>query len=168
MGFEMPFTRQVVDKIRPERRQAAYASWGTLMHAELPPFGDGRSSSITSPAGGRRTFSSSGTPRPGSTSIRPSLDVTTKDAWAWLAPMPVDPAAAADRVERLVDEGRTLLTEFQPIAPEPESYWTQAREDDETYELPIPPGQHRLTLGNVGGDWACVGWYAFVGETARP
>jgi hypothetical protein len=45
---------------------------------------------------------------------------------------------------------------------------SMAREYDETYELPIPPGRHRLTLDNVGGDWASIGWYAFVGETADP
>lgn len=36
MGLEMPFTAQVVEKIRPERWQTAYASWGTLMHAGQP------------------------------------------------------------------------------------------------------------------------------------
>lgn len=36
MGQEMPFTGQVVEKIRPERWQTAYASWGTLMHAGQP------------------------------------------------------------------------------------------------------------------------------------
>ena len=36
MGLEMPFTAQVIEKIRPERWQTAYASWGTLMHAEQP------------------------------------------------------------------------------------------------------------------------------------
>ena len=44
----------------------------------------------------------------------------------------------------------------------------QAREYDQTYELPIPPGRHRLSLDNVGGDWACIGWYAFTGETEDP
>ncbi len=37
-GLEMPFTGQVVEKIRPERWKAAFASWGTLMYAELPAF----------------------------------------------------------------------------------------------------------------------------------
>ncbi len=32
-------------------------------------------------------------------------------------------------------------------------------------EFAIPPGRHRLTLDNAGGDWACIGWYAFMGET---
>ena len=36
------------------------------------------------------------------------------------------------------------------------------------YELPIPPGRHRLMLDNVGGDWACIGWYAVTGETLDP
>ena len=37
-----------------------------------------------------------------------------------------------------------------------------------TFEIPIPPGRHRVTLDNVGGDWVCIGWYAFVGETLQP
>jgi len=32
--MEMPFTGQVVEKVRPERWSRAHASWGTLMHAE--------------------------------------------------------------------------------------------------------------------------------------
>jgi hypothetical protein len=45
---------------------------------------------------------------------------------------------------------------------------SQAVEYDQTFHLPIPPGRHRLTLDNVGGDWACIGWYAFTGETEDP
>lgn len=41
-GLKMPFTAQVVGKIRPEPWQAHYASWGSLMYAELPAFGSGR------------------------------------------------------------------------------------------------------------------------------
>jgi hypothetical protein len=40
MGLEMPFTGQVVETNRPEGWQAAFASWGTLMHAGLPVTGD--------------------------------------------------------------------------------------------------------------------------------
>jgi hypothetical protein len=36
MGLEMPFTRQVIEKIRPERWKSSHASWGTLMHAGQP------------------------------------------------------------------------------------------------------------------------------------
>jgi hypothetical protein len=43
-----------------------------------------------------------------------------------------------------------------------------AKEYDQTFQLPIPPGRHRLTLDNVGGDWACIGWYAFTGTTLAP
>ena len=43
-----------------------------------------------------------------------------------------------------------------------------APEYDRTYELPIPPGRHRLTLDNIGGDWAAIGWYAFSGEAEDP
>ncbi|MFO7903180.1 MAG: alginate lyase family protein [Planctomycetota bacterium] len=34
LGLEMPYTRQVLDKIRPEPFQLAHAPWGTLMFAE--------------------------------------------------------------------------------------------------------------------------------------
>lgn len=43
-----------------------------------------------------------------------------------------------------------------------------AWEYDRTYDFPIPPGRHRLTLDNVGGDWASIGWYALAGETEEP
>ena len=36
MRREMPYTGQVLQKIRPERWQNAHASWGTLMHAGQP------------------------------------------------------------------------------------------------------------------------------------
>ena len=36
MGLEMPFTAQVIEKIRPERWRSSHASWGTLMHARQP------------------------------------------------------------------------------------------------------------------------------------
>jgi hypothetical protein len=45
---------------------------------------------------------------------------------------------------------------------------SQAREYDQTYDLSIPPGRHRLTLDNRGGDWASIGWYAVAGETQDP
>ncbi len=38
MGLEMPFTGQVIEKIRPERWRSSHASWGTLMHAAQPAF----------------------------------------------------------------------------------------------------------------------------------
>ena len=33
-GLEMPFTAEIIQRIRPERWHGAHASWGTLMHAE--------------------------------------------------------------------------------------------------------------------------------------
>lgn len=41
-----------------------------------------------------------------------------------------------------------------------------AREYDRTFEFTVPPGRHRVTLRNSGGDWAFVAWYAFTGEIA--
>ena len=43
-----------------------------------------------------------------------------------------------------------------------------APEYDETYEFAIPPGVHRVTVHNVGGDWATIGWYAFAGQVDDP
>jgi hypothetical protein len=43
-----------------------------------------------------------------------------------------------------------------------------AKEYDQTFEFPIPPGRHRLMLDDAGGDWACVGWYSLTGETLDP
>lgn len=37
-------------------------------------------------------------------------------------------------------------------------------EYDQTFSLTIPAGRHTISLDNVGGDWACIGWYAFAGE----
>lgn len=37
-------------------------------------------------------------------------------------------------------------------------------EYDRTYTFDVPAGEHRLTLDNVGGDWAVVDWYAFRGR----
>ena len=36
MGLEMTFTKQVIDKIRPESWHIQHAAWGTLMYANLP------------------------------------------------------------------------------------------------------------------------------------
>jgi len=35
-NLQMPFTKQVIEKIRPERFQPEFASWATLMYAEIP------------------------------------------------------------------------------------------------------------------------------------
>jgi hypothetical protein len=36
-----------------------------------------------------------------------------------------------------------------------------AREYDRTYACAIPAGRHRVTVDNIGGDWALVEWYQF-------
>ena len=43
-----------------------------------------------------------------------------------------------------------------------------AHEYDQTFERTIPPGRHSIALDNIGGDWACIGWYAFTGEVGPP
>jgi len=42
-----------------------------------------------------------------------------------------------------------------------------APEYDQVFEFDIPPGRHRITLQNVGGDWATVAWYQFSGPLAE-
>ncbi len=39
-------------------------------------------------------------------------------------------------------------------------------EYDKTFVFPIPLGRHRVTLDNLGGDWAVVSWYEFRGRFA--
>jgi len=48
-----------------------------------------------------------------------------KGVWAWLAPLPLAPPAAAAKVERLLPAGQALLAGFQSLAPEPEEDWTK-------------------------------------------
>ena len=43
-GLEMPFTKQVVAKIRPERPSTAFTPWATLMFAKLPALPKGHTS----------------------------------------------------------------------------------------------------------------------------
>ncbi len=37
-------------------------------------------------------------------------------------------------------------------------------EYDRVFEFPVPAGKHRLTLDNVGGDWAVLTWLEFQGD----
>ncbi len=37
-GLEMPFTKQVIDRIRPEGGHLQHASWGTLLYAGVPVY----------------------------------------------------------------------------------------------------------------------------------
>jgi hypothetical protein len=41
MGMEMPYTRRVIAKVRPEGWNISHSSWGTLLCAELPPWPKG-------------------------------------------------------------------------------------------------------------------------------
>ena len=54
---------------------------------------------------------------------------STKDAWAWLAPMPADVSAAGKKIERLLAAGKALVAGFDPVAPEPEVHWTKPQPD---------------------------------------
>jgi len=49
MGLKMPFTKQVVDKIRPEPWMIQHAAWGTLMFAGVPGFPKGYNPSAPLP-----------------------------------------------------------------------------------------------------------------------
>jgi hypothetical protein len=39
-----------------------------------------------------------------------------------------------------------------------------APEYDKVFSFPIPAGRHRLTLDNVGGDWANISWFESQGR----
>jgi hypothetical protein len=43
-----------------------------------------------------------------------------------------------------------------------------AHEWDRTLTFNLPPGQHRLTLDNTGGDWAALDWLCFCGNIVEP
>jgi hypothetical protein len=43
---------------------------------------------------------------------------------------------------------------------------TSAKECERVIEIPIPPGRHRVSLRNSGGDWATIAWYRFSGALA--
>lgn len=69
-----------------------------------------------------------------------SREAAARGGWAWLAPLPVDPAACAAKIERLVDAGGKLVARFQPIAPEPEEQWTRPIPDfpaDVRHAVPV-------------------------------
>ncbi|MBM4049197.1 MAG: hypothetical protein FJ279_29200 [Planctomycetes bacterium] len=42
-----------------------------------------------------------------------------------------------------------------------------APEYDKVFTFPIPAGRHRLTLDNVGRDWAALTWLEFKGAFAE-
>jgi len=41
LGLDMPFTRQVLEKIRPEKENPTHVPWGTLTFADVPPLPKG-------------------------------------------------------------------------------------------------------------------------------
>ncbi len=70
-------------------------------------------------------------------------------------------ATLGAKIECLVDDSLTQIENLPDLDRKNDS---GAREYDRTFEFIIPPGRHRVTLRNSGGDWAFVAWYAFVGE----
>lgn len=72
-------------------------------------------------------------------------------------------ATLGARIECLIDGGVMQTADLPDMDRKNDS---GAREYDRTLEFDIPPGRHRVTLRNRGGDWASVAWYAFEGEIA--
>ncbi|MBI5394035.1 MAG: hypothetical protein HZA91_01930 [Verrucomicrobia bacterium] len=68
------------------------------------------------------------------------------------------------KLECLVDDALTQTVDLPDLDGKNDN---AAREYDKTYEFTIPPGRHRVTLRNAGGDWAFVAWYAFTGEIEK-
>jgi hypothetical protein len=72
-------------------------------------------------------------------------------------------AIGGARFEYRVDD-RTKQTEYLPDVDGKND--GNAREYDRVLSFPVPPGQHRLALDNVGSDWATVSWLQFQGTFA--
>lgn len=58
-------------------------------------------------------------------------------------------------------DGKPSLT--MPIADRDGKNDGNAEEINTTYSVPIPPGHHRISVDNNGGDWFTVDWYRFIG-----
>lgn len=72
-------------------------------------------------------------------------------------------ATAGAKLEYRVD-GRTVgVVDLPDLDGKNDS---GALEYDRTLSFAIPKGRHRVTLDNVGGDWALLEWYQFVGKFA--
>jgi hypothetical protein len=67
------------------------------------------------------------------------------------------------KLECIVDDGLAQTTDLPDLDGKNDAH---APEYDKTFEFTVPSGRHRVTLRNVGGDWAFVSWYAFTGEIA--
>ena len=65
------------------------------------------------------------------------------------------------KLECIVDDGPAQTADLPDLDGKNDAH---AMEYDKTFEFTVPPGRHRVTLRNVGGDWAFVSWYAFAGE----
>jgi hypothetical protein len=72
-------------------------------------------------------------------------------------------AALGAKLECLMDGALTRTVELPDLDRKNDS---AAREYDKTLEFDVPPGRHRVTLRNSGGDWVFVAWYAVAGEIA--
>ncbi|MFQ6098178.1 MAG: hypothetical protein ACE5O2_10675, partial [Armatimonadota bacterium] len=73
-------------------------------------------------------------------------------------------ATLGARLEYRVDGRPTATVELPDLDGKNDG---NAPEYDRTYSFPIPRGRHRITLDNVGGDWATVDWYQFKGAFAQ-
>jgi hypothetical protein len=70
-------------------------------------------------------------------------------------------ATLGAKLECLVDDALTETADLPDLDHKNDG---GAAEYDRTFEFEIPPGRHRVTLRNSGGDWAYVAWYGFEGE----
>jgi hypothetical protein len=70
-------------------------------------------------------------------------------------------AAAGARVEYRVDDRPVQYVDLPDLDGMNDAV---GNEYDKTLSFPIPAGTHRLTLDNVGKDWAYIAWVAFEGS----
>lgn len=70
-------------------------------------------------------------------------------------------ATLGARIECRVDEELAGRVELLDLDHKNDG---RAPEYARVLEFNVPAGRHRVSLSNIGGDWATVDWYCFVGE----
>ncbi len=73
-------------------------------------------------------------------------------------------AAAGARLSVRIDEETPVTVDL----PDLDGKNTDALEYGRTVPFPIPPGRHRVSLDNTGGDWLVLEWLEFAGAFAEP
>jgi hypothetical protein len=73
----------------------------------------------------------------------------------------VDSVATAGARMVVGVDGHQVLAE--PVRDRDGKNDAHAREINQLYSVPLPPGSHVITIDNDGGDWLTVDWYEVDG-----